>query len=307
LNAVSIRMQQQTSQVAVLAATQFQLAQLDTNNKNYKMARQRLEYVIQLDPNFPGAAQLLTQVLVEENTIATNTPLPPTPTVIVTPTPDFRGEDEIYQHAYNLMRAKDWFNALDTLDILRNKNRAFKALEVDGLYYMGLRQRGVTKILMGNLEEGIYDLSLTERYGPIDGEADGLRSSARFYLLGATFWEVDWSKVVNYFGQLYPLLPSLRDSSGWTVSERFRKGSIFYGNQLMEAKKYCEGRNQYQSALGIANDDLLAPTATKAQLLCEPPTNTPLPVTETPTPTVTLEFVPPTDTETPTETLTPES
>jgi hypothetical protein len=298
-------MREQSNQVAILAATQFQLAQLDITTKNYGMARKRLEYVIQLAPKFPGVTQLLTEVLVAENTVVTYTPPAPTATLYVTPTPDFRGEDEIYQHAYNLMRAKDWFNALDTLEILRTKNRSFKALEVDGLYYIGLRQRGVTKILMGNLEEGIYDLSLTERFGPIDGEADGLRSSARFYLMGATFWDVDWSKVVNYFGQLYPMLPSLRDSSGWTVAERFRKGSIYYGDQLMAANQYCQGRDQYLNALNIANDDLLAPTATKAQLLCEPPTNTPLPVTETPTPSETVEYIPPTETGTPTETLTP--
>ena len=35
--------------------------------------------------------------------------------------------------------------------------------------------------LKGNLEGGIYDLTLAERFAPIDKDADGFRSWARYY------------------------------------------------------------------------------------------------------------------------------
>ena len=68
-------------------------------------------------------------------------------------------------------------------------------------------------------------------------------------LTGSSFWEINWTQVVNYFGQVYTSLPNLRDGSGWTATERFRVGSIRLGDEYMEQERYCEGRDQYRLAL----------------------------------------------------------
>jgi cell division septation protein DedD len=156
-------------------------------------------------------------------------------------------------------------------------------VEADGLYYIALRNRGVDRIvLQGSLEPGMYDLSLSENFGPMDREAEGYRTWARLYITGASFWEIDWSRVVEIFSQIYPSLPNLRDGSGWTAVERFRLASIGYGDQLMAKNEYCKGRDQYVNALSISEDPKLAPTAAAAQLLCSPPTPTSKPATKTP-------------------------
>ncbi|NPV56414.1 MAG: hypothetical protein HPY76_07070 [Anaerolineae bacterium] len=304
--AITDRQQNLQSQVALAAATQFQMGVQDLEAGRYEVARQRFEYVIRLDPQFPGAAEKLAEVMLKMAEQTTPTAAF-TPTFEPTSTPDTRNEDEIFNQAQAFMRAGDWVNALITLDALRDTNLNYKTLQVDGMYYIALRYRGVDKILKeGNLEGGMYDLALTEKFGPLDKEADGYRTWARFYLTGASFWEVDWEKVVYYFSQVYPALPNLRDGSGWTTQERYRIALMNYGDKLFIAGDACGARDQYNLALTIGYDQVLVATATQAQLVCSPPTATPVPVTAEPTAAETTETEV-TPEETPSETpVTPE-
>jgi len=275
------RLNAQAEQVAMVTTTQFELGVADLNAGRYDMARKRFEYIIQVNPEFPGIEEKLAEVLLKMATVATPTEaVLPTPTI--EPTQDLRGEEQIFNHADLLLKSSQWSAAIETLDILRKQNLDYRPLEVDGMYYTALRFRGLDKIIIeGNLEGGIYDLTLAEQFAPIDKDADGFRSWARYYLTGSSFWDVNWSQVVYYFGQVYSALPNLRDGAGWTATERFRVGSIRLGDEFMAQERYCEGRDQYQLALSVGNDNALAPTATKAQLLCAPPTSTPAPATPT--------------------------
>lgn len=295
-SAIQSRVRSEKDHTKQEATLQFQLAVEDINAGRYHTAQERLQYVIEIDPSFPGVTEKLTQVLLELATVATPT-IEVTPTIAFTPTPDMRGIEEMFNHARDFMRNRDWTNALNTLEAIRQKDIIYRALEVDGMYYICLRFQGMQKIsALGNLEGGIYDLALAENFAPIDREADGLRNWARFYLTGASFWEINWQKVIEYFSQIYPTMPNLRDGSGWTAAERFRIASIRYGDQLLAKGDYCGARDQYRAALALSTDNVLAPTATAVQLICSPPTATP---TLTPTPTETLTPIP-TDAATPT-------
>ena len=269
------RLNNQASQLAMVTTTQYELGVADLNAGRYDMARKRFEYIIQVNPSFPGIEEKLAEVLLKMATVATPTEMVlPTPTI--EPTQDLRGEEEIFNHADMLLKNAQWSAAIETLDILRNENIEYRPIDVDGMYYTALRFRGMDKIVIeGNLEGGIYDLTLAERFAPIDKDADGFRSWARYYLTGSSFWEINWTQVVNYFGQVYTSLPNLRDGSGWTATERFRVGSIRLGDEYMEQERYCEGRDQYRLALSIGDDVNLVPTATKAQLIMRPANSNP--------------------------------
>ncbi|MCC6147615.1 MAG: hypothetical protein IT308_08625 [Anaerolineaceae bacterium] len=281
--AIQARLARQSDQVALLTTTQYQLGLQDLEAKRLNVARQRFEYVIEIDPNFPGAQEKLTEVMLAIAMVATPTQVM-TPTVAVTPTPDLRGAEELFNTAQQYLREKNWAATFDTLEALRTEDPTYRTMEVDGMYYIVLRYRGVDKILLdGNLEGGMYDLALTERFGPLDKEADSYRTWARLYLTGASFWGIDWQRVVEAFMQIYPSLPNLRDGSGYTAAERFRIASIHYGDQLAAAEDYCGARDQYLNALSIAQEPNLAPTATAVQLICSPPTPTPAPTVLAPT------------------------
>jgi hypothetical protein len=60
------------------------------------------------------------------------------------------------------------------------------------MYYFSLRNYGYHLIQQGNLEGGIYQLTLAERFGPLDRDSNGVREGARYYLIGASFWELNW-------------------------------------------------------------------------------------------------------------------
>lgn len=293
--AIQERLKQEADQVALTTTTQFQLGLADLEAGRYTLAQQRFQYVLQLDPTFPGAAEKLTEVMVilAQQTTPTTAP---TPTLAITATPDTRTTDQLYALAQQYLRAQDWNNAILALDALRTADLAYHTVEVDGMYYTALRYRGVNKILVeGNLEGGMYDLAVVERFGPLDKEAAQYRDLARMYMAGTSYWGIDWYQVVTYLSQVYMSLPGLHDSTGWTATERYRIALIHYGDQLAAAGDYCGARDQYQESLYLGQDPGLIPTATYVQFVCSPPTATP---------TVTTEIIiVPTFTETPT--LTP--
>jgi tetratricopeptide (TPR) repeat protein len=137
---------------------------------------------------------------------------------------------------------------------------------------------------------------------PLDVDSLGYRNWSRMYLNGASFWEVDWEKVMQYFEQIYPYFPNMRDSSGITAIERYRKAALGQGDLLYAAEKYCEALEFYNKSLQAVPDAAVEQKAAESYQLCYPPTSTPEISTQAPTPT--LEETPigevPTETPTPT-------
>jgi tetratricopeptide (TPR) repeat protein len=309
----NLRDLEQKKTVLEIAQTQYDLGVRELEEGRYENARKRFEYVIQHAPDFPGAQEKLTEVLIAQSIVNTPTPSP-SPTV--EPTPDFRGEQELFEQAWQYILAEDWDNTILTLDILRDKNLQYQPVEVDGMYYIALRNRGVIRILQdGSLEPGMYDLALSERFAPLDNDADGYRVWARYYLSGASFWGIDWAQVVAIFGQLYPSFPNLHDSSGITAQERYRVGLLKWGDELALQEEFCLAQEKYDLSFALLVDESVGPAATAIYDACErskEPEETPTPaITLTPTPTITTEgtlIVPttePTGEVIPTETIEP--
>lgn len=279
----------QNNQIATTAATQFQLGLDDLNAKRYDLARTRFEYVIKLDPSFPGAQQKLTQTLLELS--ATEVPPTSTPTATLTPTPDMRGEQELFNQIKQYLVDKNWDGAIQASETLRTKNLAYHTVDVDGMYYIALRYRGVDRILrLGDLEGGMYDLALVQRFGPLDRDADNYRLYARYYAVGASFWEVDWEKAMTYFGQVAPFLPMLRDASMITAIDRYRLATINFAAKVAKDGDYCKVEKILNGVLTNNYKNATAePLATQAYNECHPATETPTPTKlVTGTPTVTL-------------------
>ena len=251
---------------------QFANTLVDIEFGRYEIAKQRLEWIIENDPSFPGAQQKLTEVLVVMN-IPT-----PTPTVPPTPTHDFSGAQEAFTRAQQYIAAQDWPNALGALDELRKLDPSYNQSQVDGMYFFALRNQGYNLITQqGNLEGGIYYLTLAERFGQLDNSANGVREGARYYLLGASFWELNWEQSLLYFSQVAPGWPSLWDGS-MTASERYRVASMRYGDQLFQQQRYCDSLAQYVNAQNYSPlDKTSQKNFDEAYLVCYPPTATPEP------------------------------
>jgi tetratricopeptide (TPR) repeat protein len=304
LSGMQARLEAEVGVVAYKLADQYQMGIDDLNAGRLEFAKKRFEWILEKDPGFPGLTDQLARMTAEaESRGLTITPTPsPTPTLAITPTPDLRGEAELFAAAQQHLQNREWQEAIQTLISLRNLKLDYQALEADGIFYIALRYRGMQRINNGDLEGGMYDLTLVEKFGPLDGDAVGLRSFARIYLTGAGFWEVDWEKVVFYFGQIYKIVPNLRDSTNTIAAERYRLALVRWGDALIVANDPCKAQTKYEDALKLNN---LAAVADKRNLAAEQCvasyTPTPGPATETPTLTPGGETpIPPTETPTPT-------
>ena len=252
---INLRRSAESTQIAQTVAEQYQLGLKEMEQGQYFRARQRFEYVLRMDPAYPGAMDSLSDVLLELNTTATPT-LVPTPTL--TPTPDLRGVQELLSQSQQYLLDSDWNNAFETLLALRKADPEFHAVEVDGMLFLALRNRGRDKIInQADLEGGIYDLTLASRFGLLDTEAQGLLNWTTLYITGASFWEIDWGQAAYYFSQVAPHLPNLRDGSGMTASERYRISLFNYAKLLAQQKRWCDAAAQLEIALSIASDSEL--------------------------------------------------
>jgi tetratricopeptide (TPR) repeat protein len=278
---ISIRKSNQSSTISQQLGEQFQYALVDIEFQRYENAKQRLDFILAHDPNFPGVQEKLTQVLVLMNQ--------PTPTITpsLTPTPDFSGAEQAFAQAQQQIAAGDWAGALGTLDTIRKLDPTYKTGQVDGMYYFALRNYGYQLITQqGNLEGGIYHFTLAERFGTLDRDANGLREGARYYLIGASFWELDWKQALFYFDQVYRGWSGLWDGT-MTAAERFHQASMRYGDQLVELEQYCDAITHYDNAQATGGLDAQAQEGyERAFRECFPatPTVTPtLQITITPT------------------------
>ncbi len=295
-SAISARQANQSSVMNEELSEQLTYALVDIEFKRFDNAKQRLEWIIQHDPSFPGAQEQLTNVLVLMNQ--------PTPTVTPSPVPthDFSGAEEAFSRAQQLIAAQDWPGAIGALDEMRKLDPTYNTSLVDGMYYFAFRNYGVKLIGEGNLEGGIYQITLAERFGPLDRDSNGLREGARVYLIGASFWELDWPQALQYFDQARNW-GNLWDGT-MTASERYRVASMRYGDELVAKGDYCEAYVQYTNAQSFgALDNTAQDGFEQASEVCYPPTATLAPVTPTETPTPGAP--PPVDTETPTPSPTP--
>ena len=323
------RVAAQNTQNAGQLDEQFQLGMQAYNAGNYELAQKYFNFIITTDTNYPGIVTAYSDLMMHMNV----TPTPEfSPTPVVSPTPDLRGAQDIYNSALQLLNSGDWSGAITNLDSLRKGYPDFQTAQVDGMYYMALRQRGVAKITGAcadsNLEGGIYDLTLAEHFvatGNLDANAESLRTYARLYIIGASFWDQDWVQAQNFFAQVMEAYPNMTDSSCLSATSRWVSATLKLADQYAAAGQYCKAEEQYTSAFTIGNplNNAAYPTATAVGDQCNggggggnhggitpqgtaTPTSSVAAPTEMTTPTT--EIIPteaPTNTDVPTATPTP--
>jgi len=246
---IGTRLIAQETAIAPQVEQAFQLGVEALENQQYEIAIQQFQFVIEKNPGYPGIEEKYTEALLGLAIQATPSVVP-SPTV--SPTPDLRGEEAIFTSAREQINARNWTIALETLDTLRKLNSSYRTVEVDDMYYIALRNRGVSKIsnvdcTQVNLEGGMYDLTLAARFGPLDNDASNLYEWARYYIIGASFWGVDWYQTIYWFGQLMNLgLTSLADSSCMTVMQRYRDAHLELANLYLLSGDWCTA-NDYMA------------------------------------------------------------
>ncbi len=275
--------------VLLASQEQFDLGVEEIIAERYEIARQRFEYVISLDPDFPGAVEYLGIALEALNQ--------PTPTAIPiassTPsvTPDLGSHESMFQSANAAYARGDWSEALNIVILLRGEDPNYRLEEVNQIMSVSLRNRGMDKLFQGRLEEGIYDLSLAERFGALDSQAMSWRRSAEFYMFAISYYGLDWELAVEYIGQMCT-------ANIWLACYKYAQAAREYGHLFLADEDFCRAVIYYEQFFIHTGDNTFAPTATEVSNLCLTAT------APTPTTTETLTPTPGTQTSTPTSTST---
>jgi len=282
---------------------QFNLGVEDLTAGRFDLARQRAEYILSVDPDNEAAIGLLDLALEALNRPTLTPTLEVTPTVTTpSPTPDLSSIESTFNEANAAIERGDWELALNLLINLRAENPDYQTDAVSKLMFRGLRSRGLERILSGFLEQGIYNLSLAERFEPLDDQALSWRRSAEFYLFANSFVGLDWAQAYQWFSQLC-------GAAIWDSCYKFAISAHAYGDNLVATEDPCGAVVTYDESLITFFNEELIPTATEAAVLCMTAT-APTP-TETPTQELTLTLAPditetptPPDSDTPTPTAT---
>jgi len=282
--AVSARKSQQALQSAVEANFQFQLGVEDLKKGFCTRARDRFVYVIQLVPDYPEAQDQLILASLCADAGATQAA---EVTAGPTPTPDLRDAETIFAEAQTLLSAQNWDALLPSLDTLRKNFPDFHAIEVDRLYYIAYRNRGVQRIMppVGDLERGIFDLNRAEQIGPLDETAEKVRQWAVWYIIGTSFWEVDWTQAVQYFEYLAGpagAAPQLHDTSFFSAIDRLTQARAGLSLELIaQAERYARDKQWCAAADAMDQANAYSPLDPEAQALwvnyieiCQGPSDT---------------------------------
>lgn len=268
---VIARQSEQGLQSAVEANFQYQLGVVDLQQGACSRAKDRFIYVIDLVPDFPGAQDALVQASICASGVTTQvTGGEAVATAGPTPTPDLRGAEQIFADAQGQLAARTWDTLLPLLDTLRKNSPDFQPIEVDRMYFIGLRNRGADRIVAGDLERGIFDLNRAEQIGPLDAEVTNYRQWAVWYLVGLSFWEVDWPQAFQYFTYVAAAAPQLHDLNFISSENRLATAVVFYAESLIEEaarlamqKQWCTAEEMIYEANGYSplSPEVL-PTAT---------------------------------------------
>ena len=302
-NGVQRRLQNEKALLMDQIALQLEWTYKDIDAGRYENAKARLDYIIEKYPEFPGIADLMTQVVGK-----LNEPMPTATQVVivtiepgVTATPDLRGAEENFAQLTPHIANQEWDLAVQTVQSLKESNFDYRTIEVDGLYFLALRNRGIQRIWAGELEQGMYDLSIAAELGALDSQAAGAESWATTYLTGASYWDVNWPGAVEIFGQLYAQMPYFSDSTGMTTAERYRIALYRLGDQFAAQGDYCTASSYYSQSLAVGVNLDIQVTATAYAEACANPTTTPEPTPDqlTPTPPLPTDTLPPTEEPTP--------
>jgi hypothetical protein len=119
------------------------------------------------------------------------------------------------------------------------------------------------RISQGLMEEGLYDLSLAERFGPLDRDAMFKWTLAQTYVAANSYIGLNWLRAAELFGPLC--------ASGATLDScrKYGESAWNYGDLLWNANDPCGAEEFYDAALEAWPDPTLEPTAAEAEDKCE--------------------------------------
>jgi hypothetical protein len=273
------------------SARQTQMAREDIRAGNPVLAARRLEWVLNQDPINEEARMLLQEVQAMQNVRPTETPRPtPTESAVAEPQQTPADPDTVadFANLQELMDDEKWQAAVTAIVAFQARFPNYQRQETDQMLYDAYVSLGLNLLYGPQVELGLYYLEQAEKLGSLSQEVEDQRTWAELYLLGISYYGVDWSTTLFYFRGLCVAAPFYQDSCA-----KLREALIAYGDQYAVSLDWCPAEELYAEALRQESGRTLAEKLQQASAMCREATPTPsapitgtVPISTTVTPAV---------------------
>ena len=228
--------------------------------KKYELAVAEFEYVLQIAPDYPRAAELLAETRRR---------------MVVVPTPTLKvvtlAVDDLFKQGQAAFQTKDWGKATELLVQVRALDPAFEKASVEDMLFTACYNNGMQLLTSGQLEEGIFYLDKAAELRALDPNATLQRQLASMYITASGYWGVNWQKAIDRFTELYAVAPSYRDTG-----RRLIEAYLNYGEQYVKQQDYCPAEQTYASALKFGANSSIQAKQTDVHEKCLMATPTPI-------------------------------
>lgn len=243
----------QTANANLLVWFQHGLDQL--HQGNYQLAEANFEAVLREQPDNVGVQQLLATARVAQTPTAT--PVPPTPTPIIT------DKAELLARAKQAFDQKNWDSTINLLDQLRAIDGSYERTAVEDMRYTALVSRGLFRLSEGDIEAGLYDLDIASTIKPLSPQVESQRQMAAMYQNALYYVGADWSKAISLLTQVYKISPGYRDVALKLFDAYESAGDAYAG-----ALDWCPAELSYAGALRIQSNTRVQTKHDNAQQRC---------------------------------------
>jgi hypothetical protein len=272
-------------------ATQCALFENDVATRNPVVLSARYQYLVTLTPGvscisvIPATA---TALYLTSQPTATLTPTA-TPTVTatlaVTATPEAiatspnGGYDlpALLGEAQEYITISDWESAIETLDVIIGLDPDFEPNTVRTLMSQATTSYARSLYAAGEFAEAIVMTDRAEEFGSI-GDLDYERYFATLYLNAMRTEGTDYATTIQAWQAVYNINQNYQATGDpLSVAQHLFNAYTGYGDAWAAQNEFCPAYQQYQLALGIFNDAIVAGKANNANTICQQATPIPAP------------------------------
>lgn len=264
---------------------QLDLAAQDISSGSYVLAVRRLEWVLGQRRDFPGAQELLDEAQAKSTPSPTPTSMP-TLTPIAAESAEEEAEQAEFEALQETYELEEWADTLSAVLAFQTAHPSFRRFETDRMLFESYINLGEQFVNGDQVELGLSYFAQAEKLGDLPIEIQDQVTWAELYLLGISYYGVDWETSVYFFRDLCAAAPFFQDACS-----KFHVGLIAYGDQYAAALDWCPADDLYREALALRSDEELREKVNQASEQCAEatPTATPTlegegPADETPTP-----------------------
>jgi len=223
------------------AAQFFQKGQEDLQAGRLALAEVDFAYVLRLNPDYPDAAQQLQEV---RQRIADAQRVKPTATTSLAD-----AIRQVFDEAKKAYDTKDWENAVARLTQVHRLDPAFEKNTVEDMLFEAAYTYGLQLLNQDRLEEGLYYLEQAAALRPLDIQTSTQVEYAKMYLAARGYWNVNWDRAIERFGELYAIAPGYKDTF-----ERYVTAHVLYADSYTARGDFCPAPSLYQAALALRPD-----------------------------------------------------